>query len=112
MPQPVTYYDRHKATITQRLRRTRLTTRGGKVIRGLVKRDHPGGCELCSGRKGKRNKPIRLEYHHWIPKRPDIGIWLCYPCHRFVELLEDPSFPEYQDLYTRIKHHIEERFNV
>lgn len=110
--QPTTYYQRHKALITHKLRRTRLTTKGGRVIRGLNKRPHPGYCELCVTTKGRDRRHIRLEYHHWIPEHPEIGAWLCYPCHRFAELLEDPSFPVYQEHYHTLKAIIERQFNV
>lgn len=110
--QPTTYYQRHKAIITQKLRRTRLTTKGGKVIRGLNKRPHTTYCELCSLKGPPPGRRVRLEYHHWIPDRPEIGLWLCYPHHKLAELIEDPLFPIYQDHYLTLKAIIERDFNV
>lgn len=85
------YYQRNKLRIQRRLRQTRLTTSGGIVIRGLRKRPRPNSCPLCGHARGPEGKAIRLEYHHWIPTYPEIGVWLCYTCHRIAEYLDNPD---------------------
>lgn len=110
--QPTTYYQRHKALITLKLRRTRLTTRGGKVIRGLNKRPYPGACELCTSLGAPVTPSTRLEYHHWIPGMPNLGLWLCYPHHKLAELIDDPLLPLHQSHYVNLKALVERLFNV
>lgn len=79
---------------------------------GLNKRPYPHHCELC--RKGDviDGKPIRLHYHHWNPKLPSMGIWLCFHCHIFAELMENPGWPDMARSYEAIKKTITEEFNA
>lgn len=110
--QPTTYYQRHKALILQKRRRTLLTTKGGKVIRGLNKRPHTTYCELCSINGPSPGRRTRLEYHHWIPDKPELGLWLCYPHHKLAELVEDSLFPWALYHYHALKATIERQFNA
>lgn len=57
-------------------RKTELTTWiNGQVVvlKGLSKRPHPNGCEVCGS-------VTLLSYHHW-GNNPSIGIWVCRGCH-------------------------------
>lgn len=112
MMDPTSYYARHRAAILSKRRRTLLTTRGGQVIRGLKKRPHTIYCELCIMDHQPLGRRPRLEYHHWIPNRPNIGLWLCFPHHKLVELIDDPLFPRYNEGYQALKATIERQFNV
>ena len=58
-----------------------LTLTGGKRIRLKWKRKFKGYCELCG------NKKRRIVYHHW--NYPEIGIYVCHPCHHFVEGIDN-----------------------
>jgi hypothetical protein len=69
---------RNKENATNWLRQNYLFT-GGKKIRLKWKRKHPDNCELC--KDDCRNK--KLFYHHW--NYLEIGIWVCWRCHHFVE---------------------------
>lgn len=107
MMQPTTYYQRHRTIILQKLRRSRLTTKDGKVIRGLVKRPHPGHCEICANSKNENGLPLKLEYHHWFPNCPEVGMWICFKCHRIAETVESDSLTLFVQLYTNLKTQIE-----
>lgn len=108
--QPTTYYKRNQGRITANLRRTRLTTKDGQVIRGLTKRPHPGHCEWCHKGKGTAGKPVRLAYHHWNDKAPSMGLWLCATCHFVAEFMDLPQAMEIILLYNRLKDTIEEEY--
>lgn len=54
----------------------------GKRLYGLNKRLYTGSCELCGRANG------RLAYHHWDDDNYNLGIWVCLPCHCFVEQAE------------------------
>lgn len=109
--QALTYYQRHKERIKTKLRRTRLTTRGGKVIRGLSKRPYPKGCEWCLLFASTPPKPVRLVYHHWDDKLPSLGLWLCHRCHHIAELMDKPQAPEIMSHYRRLKLDIERAYD-
>ena len=68
---------------------------GDKTIK-VMKRTHPGKCELCG------NSNIRLQYHHWLEKQPGIGMWICNPCHIFAERYEKGYLPEYLEFKRRL----------
>lgn len=55
----------------------------GKRYTGLKKRLHTGYCEIC-GKVMKKH----LVYHHWDKENLSMGMWLCNPCHWFVEGIE------------------------
>jgi len=55
-----------------------------------LKRPYPkNGCELC-GRSRK------LHYHHYDDANLMKGMWLCIPCHNFVEQID-----EHEDLVKK-----------
>jgi len=56
----------------------------GRLVfyRNITKRAKPPQCEIC----GKPHN--RMGYHHWNPKTPHIGMWLCASCHRGAEFYE------------------------
>ncbi|GAH73854.1 unnamed protein product [marine sediment metagenome] len=105
--QPTSYYARHRAIILQKLRRSRLTTKGGQVLRGLVKRPHPDHCEICANSKNQNGLPLKLEYHHWFPGCPEVGMWICFKCHKIAETVESDSLTLFMQLYTKLKAQIE-----
>ena len=82
------YYNRNKQRILNKRRRENLTTSEGVAWKGLKKRPHPKQCELCGSEKNVKLGPIRLEWHHWIEANPNIGLWMCYRCHRFAEFCD------------------------
>lgn len=80
------------------VRQNRICT-NNKVISLVRKRLHPGKCELCGANYDK----IKLDYHHWDDETPELGIWVCYKCHRFVEGIEyGLSSEKYMDLKIKI----------
>lgn len=78
------FYDKRSKRTLDYCRRTRLVTgtdrKAPVILTGLSKREYPGVCELCGKEQGKG-----LYYHHWDDEHPDIGLWLCYSCHRIAE---------------------------
>jgi IS30 family transposase len=48
----------------------------------IKKRPYTGYCELC------KKVISHLAYHHWDDEHPELGMWLCIPCHQFCEGLE------------------------
>jgi len=65
----------------------------GKRIYGLNKRPYPEGCEMCN-RGG-----LFLSYHHWEDHNPNMGLWLCNPCHFMAEAVDKG----YHNIYLRLK---------
>ena len=61
------------------------TKRDGKIIKwkNLNKRDYFGKCEMCGS-----EKEFKFDYHHWNDNKPDLGMWLCFKCHAFAEMLD------------------------
>ncbi|MBA7646927.1 hypothetical protein ES703_54695 [subsurface metagenome] len=108
--QPTTYYARHKDRIKAKLRLTRLSTTGGRVIRGLNKRPYPKGCEWCSLFTSRPLKPTRLVYHHWDDQRPSMGLWLCHRCHHIAELMDKPWSQTLMNGYIELKRQIEKAY--
>jgi len=47
---------------------------GISILRNVNKPPKPMLCTLC-GRKSY------LTYHHWQDDKPEIGLWICNPCH-------------------------------
>ena len=42
-----------------------------------------------------------ISWHHWIDDNPEVGIWLCCPCHKAVEHLGEMcniEIPKYLEL--------------
>ena len=85
------YLNPEKRELHRRLRaenNLRIKVNGkGKWIRLKVKkRPKPDYCELCES--SPRGKWGILNWHHWDPEKPELGLWLCPPCHWFVEGVE------------------------
>ena len=80
------FYENRRIRSRDYYRRTLIVTGSTKenavVLKGLHKRPYTGRCELC----GKEN--TRFHYHHWDPDNPSMGIWICFVCHRLVELMD------------------------
>jgi len=70
-----------------------------KAICRLNKREYPrnGGCEIC----GKNNR--KLFYHHWDDLNLDKGLWVCYPCHAFVEGVDKGLVGKYSKLRQKVE---------
>lgn len=68
-----------------------VTNRNGKLVYldAPYKRNKPDKCELC----GRLTES--LGYHHWNDETPSIGLWLCYPCHIFAEIVEKGKVSAY-----------------
>lgn len=105
------YYQRKKNLIKAKQRRTKLTTVNGRVIYGLKKRPRPWHCELCGQALNKKRKPIKLDYHHWIPDVPDIGIWLCNHCHHLAEFMDQDNFASTHNRYHYLKAYAKEQYH-
>ena len=65
------------------------------VLQGLHKRERPDVCELCE-------RSFRLSYHHWRDD-PNIGMWICAPCHQVATNIE----AGFSDHYNKLKALIE-----
>jgi len=111
MKNVVPYYQRKKALIKAKQRQTKLTTVDGKVIYGLTKRQHPEQCELCGKNKNKEGKQLKLDYHHWIPAAPQIGVWLCNKCHVLAEFLDHGNFVSLFNQYTYLKAYAKDQYH-
>ena len=61
-----------------------LKTSDGKIHRNLNKRSYPGECEICG-----KEQAMSLKYHHWDDNNLSMGLWLCWPCHKFAHLLDE-----------------------
>lgn len=105
-----TYYQRNRAKVLRKTRQTRLTTKGGKVMTGLNKRPYTRYCELCGKKDRVGGEDIRLHYHHWNPKVPNLGIWLCFACHIFAELMDNPKWPDMARAYETLKNATTEEY--
>jgi len=82
----------------EKLRISNLCSKG-RNYKGLNKRPYAGYCELC----GKK-QDMRLAYHHWNDNKPAMGIWMCNPCHWFVEGIERGlQLKKYLDLKEKIE---------
>lgn len=78
------------------LRRHVIITTGGVMLRGLNKRPYPGACEVCDCEDKK------LEYHHWDPDNPSLGIWACSQCHKCAEGVDKGLHEKYVKLKEKI----------
>ncbi len=60
------------------MRKYRIGNANGDHKNVKNKRPYPVDecCEIC-----KREKHLRLGYHHWDDNHPELGIWACKPCH-------------------------------
>lgn len=74
------YFQRKKINQRNYRRIHGLHTINGKIINGLNKRPCPNFCEICG-----KTQLFYLKYHHWDKKHPNMGIWVCQPCHSFAE---------------------------
>jgi endogenous inhibitor of DNA gyrase (YacG/DUF329 family)/transcription elongation factor Elf1 len=68
--------------------RKNLTTtwrKGKQIVLVGKKRDYPKNskCELC-----KNTVKKNLAYHHWDDKNVSKGLWLCFKCHMFAEVID------------------------
>ncbi len=80
--------ERHKVSHTQYMRNYCLTQvgtpkglKGRQSLYALHKRQKPGACELCGNNK-------LLGYHHWINQYPSAGLWVCFQCNVFAEVVD------------------------
>jgi len=65
---------------------------GKKVnLRVNGRRPKPDECELCH----KKVKGRGLGWHHWDDEKPELGLWLCWSCHRFVGSIEKGKHEKY-----------------
>ncbi len=101
--QVLNYYQRNKSRIKAKRRQQTLSTTGGVRFTDLTKRHRPDHCELCLDRYEAGWKLIRLDYHHWIALRPDLGLWLCRRCHTIAGQLDKPDIMRLGSLYYKIK---------
>ena len=46
-----------------------------------VRRPNSERCELCGAM-------VRLEFHHWDDNKGDMGLHLCWHCHRYAEAID------------------------
>lgn len=83
---------RHRRTIS-----TLATHVGSKeiLLQGLHKREKPNVCEICK-------RPFQLSYHHWSDN-PNIGMWICAPCHQVATNIE----AGFSDRYNKLKAAVE-----
>jgi len=80
----------------------------GKWIRLRVKkRPRPDYCELC--KMAPYGKWKLLNWHHWNPEVPELGLWLCPPCHWFAGGVERGLSTE---RYLELKHLEEQSYEV
>lgn len=86
--------------VIERKTRTYLTTHiNGIKIRHrlkLWKRPKPSNCELCN----KSIEPYgeKLYWHHWDNEHLELGLWLCYYCHRVGNIVEKGEDKRYLEL--------------
>ena len=57
----------------------------------------PGQCELC------KERPLKLQYHHWDDNHPQRGLWVCPTCHYFVEGVDSGLTSSHLEEYLRLK---------
>lgn len=101
--QVLNYYRRNEARIKAQRRQKTLSTTGGVRFTDLTKRHRPDHCELCHIIVDNCQHPIKLDYHHWIPLKPDLGLWLCRPCHTIAGQLDKPDIMRLSSIYYKIK---------
>jgi hypothetical protein len=91
-------HQKNVAEYNKRWRETHLGQRDSEgknyILKVKFKRRQPssGKCESC------RRKAGRLQYHHWMKSKPEIGIWLCNRCHMTIEALERGYYNRYFSL--------------
>lgn len=64
---------------------------------GTRKRPRPDSCELCKG------QVTRWYWHHWDDTHLELGMWLCWFCHNFVEALERGLNASHIERYSNLK---------
>jgi len=71
--------------------------------RHLHKRQYTKVCELC-GHVATEAMNDRMAYHHWDDSTPDLGLWICQPCHRIAEGMDKAlSDPDLLKQYAALK---------
>ncbi len=111
MKSPATYYERKKELIKAKQRQTKLTTVNGRTLYGLKKRPHTVYCEFCGNRLSRMGKPLKLNYHHWIPEQPAVGLWLCNRCHTFAEFFDDNNVFILAERYSMLQRYAKEQYH-
>lgn len=89
------YCERNRDRIRDWNRNHRVSS-GGRTLSGN-KRTWRETCELC----GKT--PKRIEYHHWDDSCLERGVWVCKPCHRFVERVDHRWYEKWMKLKEEIE---------
>lgn len=79
-------------------RQHNLRTKDGVTHRNLSKRPYTNLCEICDKKVDKN-----LNYHHWDDTNLNKGIWVCIPCHNFVEYCDKDTFNLYLNKYINLK---------
>ncbi len=97
---------KHQKQLRDHMRFHVGTTKDGRQICGINRRERPEGCELCGN-----VPPHRLHYHHWDDDDLDTGLWLCTRCHRFAEST-DAGMMEHLDEYLQLKNMATEETHV
>lgn len=82
-------------TRTREYGRKHIISNGNCRIFGINKKEYVNNCELC----GISFDNIKSAYHHWDDNFPQLGIWVCNWCHKFVEQYDK----EYGKKYIQIK---------
>jgi len=81
------------------MRKHRIGNPNGDYRHVQNKREYPSDnkCEIC-----KRDKPLKLGYHHWNDNDFSKGMWICRMCHFAVHWLELHDQSEYFNLKNKI----------
>jgi hypothetical protein len=83
------------------LNRSSFWIKGTRVQTWL--RPRPTSCELCS-REG-----VRLFHHHWNDDKPELGVFVCWECHKVCELVDELTLENISKKYLELKEDTEEQ---
>jgi len=82
---------------TERQRQTTVRSTDGVRVATNKRLRTNDTCELC-GKIGVK----KLDYHHWDDSNPNLGLWVCYPCHRDIESYDNGLIDRYINLACNI----------
>jgi len=77
------YYQRHKKerlAYSKSYSKTTISHNGKVILRNVDKPPKPELCRLC-------HRKSYLVFHHWEDSKPEIGFWICNPCHLAIHRL-------------------------
>ena len=84
--------------------RVMTTINGVHGLYRVKKRPRPDNCEFCGDYYPLGQK--KLSWHHWDNNHLELGLWLCWECHKFADSIErgldESHIKKYLELKTKV----------